>query len=74
MKSLVFVLAMCALVACDGISGQYLKGDEATLEFVGPDWSKYFEADANLDAEKKQRRRDVLKTWKARIEQAKKGE
>ena len=62
---------LLSTAACSPVEA-YVKADEATLKFVGKDWSDYFRADTNLTPMQKELREDVLSSWADRVEAAKK--
>lgn len=71
---LALVCAGLLTAANCNVNRQYVEADEDTFKFVQPDWAKYFENDAGLTAEQKERRKAVLDSWKKRIDAAKKAD
>lgn len=79
MRSLFFTLAMLScflalplLSGCGSMPQEYVDADEATYNAVAAPYSAYFEADESLTEDQKQSKRDVILTWKLRIDEAKK--
>lgn len=64
-----FILLIALLSGANCVNN--IDADEATYQFVEPDWSKYWKADTTLTPEQKARRQAVLDSWKKRIEKAK---
>ena len=65
------ITLLFGMTACSPVEA-YVKADEATLKFVGKDWSDYFRADTSLTPMQKDLREDVLSSWADRVEAAKK--
>lgn len=57
------------LSAC-ATSERYADADRQTYEAVAPELEAYIEADAHLTPEQRERRRALLRSWKARIDAA----
>lgn len=78
MRNLYCVLALLAvflalpLASCQSTPAEYVKADEMTYQAVEGPYTAYFEADENLTEDQKQSKRDLMLTWKLRIDEAKK--
>lgn len=58
------------LGGCVTAADAYVDADRATYEAVAPEYLKYIEADATLNAMQKQIRRDNVAAWRVRIDKA----
>lgn len=78
MRNLLCVLAVLSvflalpLAGCGSMPKEYVEADELTFDAVAGPYSDYFEADDSLTEDQKQSKRDVILTWKLRIDEAKK--
>tara|TARA_Y100000034_G_C6653897_1_gene286348 strand:+ start:335 stop:589 length:255 start_codon:yes stop_codon:yes gene_type:complete len=67
----VVVLGLSTLsTGCVSPRQAYIEADLLTHIAVAPEYEKYFEQDDDLDEEQKQDRRDLVTSWRSRIDQA----
>lgn len=66
---LVLLLCVAALTSCTPVQS-YVAADRATYEAIAPAHARYVAQDAALSPEQKQDRRDLLDTWRKRLEAA----
>lgn len=66
---LVAMVCLAALASCTPTQ-VYVEADRATYEAIAPAHTRYVAADASLSPEQRQDRRDLLDTWRKRIEAA----
>lgn len=64
------LLLLVLLTGCAGLDQKYVAADKLTHEAIAPEYRRYVERDAGLDAAQKKRRLKTLEAWAARIEEA----
>lgn len=57
----------CGLTGCASISDAYRDADSTTYKAIAPEYRRYVENDAALDADEKQRRFNTLDSWELRL-------
>lgn len=68
----VLSMTVVAVVTCSCIqpSAEYVKADRSTYDVIGPAYRGYVGTDGRLTDEQKQRRRDLVESWRIRLEKA----
>lgn len=65
------LLFVAVLLPGCSLNAEYVKADEDTANVIIPAHEQYVDADPNLDADAKARRKRLLESWRARINRAK---
>jgi hypothetical protein len=68
----IVIAAMMIFICGSGCSefSEYVAADKATFEAISPEYLEYLQKDAALDDEQKERRKNLVETWRMRIEGA----
>lgn len=61
-----FLPLLLLLSACS-VNKTYVVADRATFDAVAKEYLTYVEADVALDDSQKQRRRETIRSWEARV-------
>ncbi len=72
MKRFIIVVAVsCTLLtSCASLDKAYVTADKATLDAIGPQYSKYVENDTSLTPEQKTLYLNTVKVWEQRVQAA----
>lgn len=70
--SLLVILALLStfLSGCGSLQEGYVRADAYTYSAVADEYTRYVEADANLDEDQKASRADTIASWRARLDAA----
>ena len=66
------VMASFLFTGCSALTlhGEYVKADRSTFDAIGPEYATYVGNDTALDADQKERRLTLLRSWEVRVQRA----